>query len=226
MKVLLIKDVYKLGQAGDVKKVAAGFGRNYLLPQGLAVLATPGALKQADNIRKAAAVERARLNQELGGVAEQIEGLELTFPARAGETGKLYGSVSTRMIVDAIQAQLEVEVSPRQIDTQPIRKLGVHTVPIRLTLDLVPEIKVLVHREGEAPSTAYEEEERLAEEAAAEEAAAEEEAEAVEYEVEAAEEQEEGAGFEEDLPVAESDEDEEIDEFDFEDELEAEFEDD
>lgn len=223
MKVLLIKDVYKLGQAGDVKKVAAGFGRNYLLPQGLAVLATPGALKQADNIRKAAAVERARLNQELGGVAEQIEGLELTFPARAGETGKLYGSVSTRMIADAIQAQLEVEVSPRQIDTQPIRKLGVHAVPIRLTLDLVPEIKVLVHREGEAPSTAYEEEERLAEEAAAEE-----EAEVVEVEAEAAEEQEVEAGFEEDVQVAELDEDEyeEIEEFDFEDELEAEFEDD
>lgn len=167
MKVLLIKDVYKLGEAGEVKKVAAGYGRNYLLPQGLAVLATPGALKQAERIRKAAVVERARMNEELGGLSEQLEGLELTFPARAGETGKLYGSVNTRMIAEAIQEAMEYEVSPQQVDTQPIRRLGVHTVPVRLTMDLIPEIKVLVHREGEAPSTAYEEEEG-AEEAAAE----------------------------------------------------------
>ncbi len=67
MKVLLIKDVYKLGRAGDVKRVADGYGRNFLLPQGLAVLATPGAMKQVENIRSQAAVSRAALNKELGG---------------------------------------------------------------------------------------------------------------------------------------------------------------
>ena len=67
MKVLLIKDVYKLGRAGDVKKVADGFGRNYLLPQGLAVLATPGALKPVESIRASAAVRRAEVNKEMGG---------------------------------------------------------------------------------------------------------------------------------------------------------------
>ena len=72
MKVLLLKDVYKLGRAGDVKKVADGYGRNYLLPKGLAVLATPGALKQSEHIRAQATVHRAQLNQEMGSVAEVL----------------------------------------------------------------------------------------------------------------------------------------------------------
>src|SRR4030067_396784 len=105
MRVMLLKDVYKLGRAGDVKKVADGYGRNYLLPQGLGVLATPGALKQAERIRTSAAQERTRLNLELGSVAERLSGLNLHFPAQAGETGKLYGSITSAMIVEAIAAQ-------------------------------------------------------------------------------------------------------------------------
>lgn len=167
MRVLLLKDVYKLGRAGDVKKVADGYGRNYLLPQGLAVLATPGALKQVEYIKRTAAVQRDRLNQELGAVANQLQGLKLIFPAKAGETGKLYGSITTTMIGEAIQRETGASVERRQIDTQPIKSLGVHTVRVRLTVDLVPEITVLVHREGEAPETAYEEAERAAEAARA-----------------------------------------------------------
>ncbi len=98
MKVLLLKDVYKLGRAGDVKKVADGYGRNYLLPQGLAVIATPGALKQVDYIRRTAASQREQMNLELGSVAQRLEGLKLVFPTKAGETGKLYGSITTAMI--------------------------------------------------------------------------------------------------------------------------------
>jgi large subunit ribosomal protein L9 len=152
---MLLKDVYKLGRAGDVKKVADGFGRNFLLPQGLAVLATPGALKQADYIRERAGEQRARLNQELGAVAERVQGVKLIFPAKAGETGKLYGSITTSMIADALKAETGAEVDRRQIDCQPIKALGVHTARIRLTIDLIPEITVVVHREGEAPESAY-----------------------------------------------------------------------
>lgn len=151
MKVLLIKDVYKLGRAGDVKKVADGFGRNFLLPQGLAVLATPTALKKAEHIRTEAAVAREVLNKEMGSVAEKLKGLVLAFPAKAGETGKLYGSITHQMISGAIQAKLGLELNRRQVDIEPIRTLGTHKVHIRLTMDLVPEIKVIVHREGEAP---------------------------------------------------------------------------
>lgn len=155
MKVLLLKDVYKLGRAGDVKKVADGFGRNYLLPHGLAVLATPGALKQVEYIRRTAAVQRERLNQEMGSVAERLEGLKLIFPAKAGETGKLYGSITTAMIAEAVLKETGDQVDRRQVDSQPIKTLGVHKVHVRLTIDLVPEITVLVHREGEAPESAY-----------------------------------------------------------------------
>ncbi len=150
MKVLLLKDVYKLGRAGDVKRVADGYGRNYLLPQGMAVLATPDALKMSERIREKANVQRAIVNQEMDAVAKQIAGLILTFPAKASETGKLYGSVTTQMIADAIKAKSGVEIARRQIDSQPLRILGEYKVHIRLTVDLIPTIDVIVYREGEA----------------------------------------------------------------------------
>jgi large subunit ribosomal protein L9 len=150
MKVLLLKDVYKLGRAGDVKRVADGYGRNFLIPQGLEILATPGALKQAEQIRTTAAAYRSALNKELGGVAQQIGKLTLTFAAKAGETGKLYGSLTPQMITAAIKEKSGVEVTRRQIDFEPIRTLGEHKIHIRLTMDLIPEVKVIVHREGEA----------------------------------------------------------------------------
>jgi len=157
MKVLLLKDVYKLGRAGDIKKVADGYGRNFLLPQGLAVLATAGALKQVERIKAQAEIRRAAQNVELKGLAEQIDGLTLTFAARAGETGKLYGSITTGDIADAIQEKTRYEVKRQQIDCQPIRELGEHTAHVRLTMDLIPEITILVHREGEAPDSEAEE---------------------------------------------------------------------
>jgi large subunit ribosomal protein L9 len=150
MKVLLIKDVYKLGRAGEVKKVAAGYGRNYLLPQGLAMLATAGALKQADKIGSQAEVRRTELNSELKDLAGHINGVTLTFSAKAGETGKLYGSITTNDVATAIQEKTRYEVKKQQIDMQPIRNLGEFIAYVRLTMDLVPEVKIIVHREGEA----------------------------------------------------------------------------
>jgi len=150
MKVLLIKDVYKLGRAGDVKKVADGYGRNFLLPQKMAVLATPGALKQTEKIRSQAEVRRTEQNSELKDLANQIKGLTLVFSAKAGETGKLYGSITTQDVATAIQEKTRYEVKKQQIDMQPIRNLGEFAAHVRLTMDLVPEIKVIIHREGEA----------------------------------------------------------------------------
>jgi len=163
MKVLLLEDVYNLGRAGDIKKVADGYGRNFLLPQNLAVLATPGALKQADHIREQANTRRTALNQELGGIAEQLAEVELTFPAKASETGKLYGSITTQMIADRIKEDLGFDIDRRQLDTQPIRSLGEHMVYARLTVDLIPEFKVLVYREGESPEAMFAELEALEE---------------------------------------------------------------
>jgi large subunit ribosomal protein L9 len=149
MKVLLIKDVHKLGRAGDIKKVADGYGRNFLIPQGLAIMATSGALKQATHIREVANDQRARLNKEMGWISDKINGITLRFQTKAGETGKLYGSITTQMIADELSQKIGAEIDKRMIDTQPLRNLGEHTAIVRLTVDLTPEIKILVHREGE-----------------------------------------------------------------------------
>ena len=138
MKVLLIKDVYKLGRAGEIKKVANGYGRNYLIPQGFAIPATPGAMKQAGRITVKATERRAVLNEELASVAEVLEGKTLTFAVKAGETGKLYGSISDQDIVDFVKENFEIELEKRQVETEPIRELGVYTLPVHLTMDLVP----------------------------------------------------------------------------------------
>jgi large subunit ribosomal protein L9 len=150
MKVMLVKDVYKLGRAGDIKKVADGYGRNFLIPQGLAVLATAGALKQIEKVKSQAEVRRTEQNSELKGLADQINGLTLVFSAKAGETGKLYGSITTQDVATAIEQKVRFEVKKQQIDMQPIRNLGEYTAHVRLTMDLVPEVKIIVHREGEA----------------------------------------------------------------------------
>ncbi len=124
MKVLLLKDVYKLGRAGDIKKVADGYGRNFLIPQRLAVLATAGALKQVEKIRSQAEVRRTEQNSELKDLAAQINGVTLVFPAKAGETGKLYGSITTQDVATAIPEKTRYEVKKQQIDMQPIRILA------------------------------------------------------------------------------------------------------
>jgi len=149
MKVLLTKDVYKLGRAGDIKKVADGYGRNFLLPQGLAVLATAGALKQVDKIKSQAEIRRTEQNSELKDLASHINGVTLVFSAKAGDTGKLYGSITTQDVATAIQEKIRYEVKKQQIEMQPIRTLGEFTAHVRLTMDLGPEVKIIVHREGE-----------------------------------------------------------------------------
>jgi len=149
MKLLLTRDVYKLGRAGDIKKVADGYGRNFLLPQKLAVLATAGALGQVNKIKSQADIRRTEQNSELKELAAQINGVVLVFSAKAGDTGKLYGSITTQDVAIALQEKIRFEVKKQQIEMQPIRTLGDFIARIRLTMDLVPEVKVIVHREGE-----------------------------------------------------------------------------
>ena len=145
MKVLLLRDHDKLGKAGDVKNVADGYARNFLLPRGLAVIATGGALKQAETIRKAEEKRRAKLFAEAQAVANQLTGITLTFHALAGETGKLYGSITASQIVEAIQREKGIEVDKRKLDLrEPLRSIGMHTVPIRLAAELVPSVTVII----------------------------------------------------------------------------------
>jgi len=176
MKVLLLKDVYKLGHAGDIKKVADGYGRNYLLPMGMAVLATAGSLKQVEHIRTKAAEARAALTNEMSGVAEKMKDVHLVFTSKAGETGKLYGSITSQMVCEAINKQLHTKLDRHQVECEPIRTLGEHKARVRLTVDLVPEIGIRVYREGEAPVAPARAKVEAVEEAPAAEAPAAEEA--------------------------------------------------
>jgi len=159
MKILLLKDVDNVGYAGDVKNVANGYGRNYLIPQQLAVLATPGALKQAETIRKTAEKRRAQEKADAEAIANQVGGLKLLFERRAGETGKLYGSVTSADIAEAIQKKTGIDIDKRKVALpEPIRNLGDQQVTIKLMIDVATDISVEV-----VPLGGILERERLAE---------------------------------------------------------------
>ena len=144
MEVILRQTVENLGNPGDVVKVKNGFARNYLLPRGLAYEATPGNLKRIQQEKdrlEAAENTRKMTAQELAAKLEQVS---LTFSARVGEEGKLFGSVTSTDIAHQLEAQ-GFHLEKRQIDLhEPIKALGVYRVPIRLHAEVKPEIRVWV----------------------------------------------------------------------------------
>lgn len=145
MKVLLIQDLDNLGLAGEVKEVADGYGRNYLIPKGLAVLATPGALNQADLHRRRAVERRQRIADEMAALAATIRQTTLTFQAKAGEKGRLYGSVTTAEVAEKLAEVVGQEVDRRKITLEaPIKQLGTHTVSVRLSADITADLSVIV----------------------------------------------------------------------------------
>ncbi|HET7375363.1 MAG TPA: 50S ribosomal protein L9 [Anaerolineae bacterium] len=153
MKVLLTRDVTKLGKAGTVKTVADGYARNYLLAQGLAVLATAGAVKQADSLAKSEQKRQSVLAADASSLAEQLQAVTLTFHMRAGEEGKLYGSVTSANIVDELKRTTGLDIDRHKLELrEPLRSLGTHKVAVRLASELAPEITVNVAREEAAPS--------------------------------------------------------------------------
>lgn len=151
MEVLLKKDVKGVGHAGDIKKVADGYARNFLIPQGLASHANQGAAKQAVRIKSTTERKEERERQSALSLAEKISGLTLTFKARATDTDRLFGSVTASDIALAIEQAVGQEIAKRQVDLEhPIRDLGTHKVPVHLMSNIIPEVTVVVEREGEA----------------------------------------------------------------------------
>ncbi|HIE55521.1 MAG TPA: 50S ribosomal protein L9 [Chromatiaceae bacterium] len=147
MRVLLKEDVDNLGYAGEVYKVADGYGRNYLIPKGMAVVATPSMMKQAEAWRKKAEARRAEQRAEFEALAAQIEGVRLVFTARAGDSGKLYGSITTSQIADALNEELGTEIDRRKVGVEPLRQLGEHNVVVRLSGEFQPEMTVVIESE-------------------------------------------------------------------------------
>jgi large subunit ribosomal protein L9 len=144
MEVILRAAVDNLGHPGDLVTVSPGFGRNYLLPRGLAYAATPGNKKRIEQERQRLEAAEAGRRAKAESFAAGLEQVSLTFSARVGEEGKLFGSVTAADIAHQLEAQ-GLAVEKRQVDLhEPIRALGVYRVPIRLHADVRPEIKVWV----------------------------------------------------------------------------------
>jgi large subunit ribosomal protein L9 len=144
MEVILRAAVENLGHPGDIVNVAPGYGRNYLLPRGLAYAATPGNKKRMEQERQRLETAESGRRTTAAQLGERLEQVSLTFSARVGDEGKLFGSVTAADIVHQLESQGFI-VEKRQIDLhEPIRSLGVYRVPIRLHADVKPEIKVWV----------------------------------------------------------------------------------
>lgn len=145
MKIILTQDVPKLGSSGTVQDVANGYARNYLIPQGMAVIATKGSIKQVEERQAADARRIAKQEEELRGLSERIQGMRVQIEARVGEQGRLFGSITSADVAEKLSELVGEEIDRRKIDLdEPIRTVGEHQVTIRLVGRLQPTINVVV----------------------------------------------------------------------------------
>lgn len=150
MRVILTRDVKNVGEAGAIKNVADGYARNYLIPRGLAKLATGSAQKEVTVQQRTTAKREKRLLSEAEELAEALNGIELTFKAKAGEKDRLYGSITTADIAEQLTQRAHTEVDKRKIVLEePIRELGAHTVLVKLMGAVTAEVTVIVEKETE-----------------------------------------------------------------------------
>jgi large subunit ribosomal protein L9 len=145
MKVVFLQDVPNVARAGEMKEVADGYGRNFLIPRKLAAQADPKMMNAIEAQVRARARQVAQNEAEMIELAEQIDGKEITITARVGAKERLYGSITAGDIIAELEKSFGVIVDKRKIDLEnPIRELGSHEIPIRLTKDIVPTITVTV----------------------------------------------------------------------------------
>ncbi len=147
MRVILTKDVPEVGVKGEILEVADGYGRNYLVPQALAMKATTGAVRQAESMRRARIEAERRVRTDADELAQSLVGSRVVVAARAGDEGKLFGSVGAADVTEAIKKFTGVDVKASIIALEtPIREIGLHEVLIRphpevefkVTLDVIP----------------------------------------------------------------------------------------
>ncbi|MDQ6898451.1 MAG: 50S ribosomal protein L9 [Candidatus Dormibacteraeota bacterium] len=142
---MLTKDVPSVGVAGDLKNVADGYGRNYLIPQKLAVLAGKGVEVEAKRLREAAAKREAKARQEAQELAEQIGDRTVVVRLRVGEADKVFGAITSDDIAKALKQQHQVDLDRRRIELrEPLKQLGEHRVPLRLYRDVEAYINLII----------------------------------------------------------------------------------
>jgi len=148
MKVVFLKDVANIGRAGEIKEVADGYGRNFLLPKKLALLATPSALKAAEAQLQKEKGKQQRFATETSKLAQQLEGFLITFKERVTEEDRLYGSVRDSDIARELSQLTGFDIAKEKIELEePIRQLGDYEVTVRLSEDVAPKIRVMVTKE-------------------------------------------------------------------------------
>ena len=149
MRVVLRADVDNVGKKGDVLDVADGFGRNYLVPKGLAMVASKGVAAQAAAMRRSRDVKDARDRESAEAVARDLVATIIRIPAKAGAEGRLFGSVTATDVAEAVQAQTGVELDRRRLHlAEPVKSLGTHQVPVKLHADVEFLITVEVVGQG------------------------------------------------------------------------------
>lgn len=148
MQVLLLQNVQGIGTAGQVKKVADGYARNYLLPQKLAVPANDGAIKQSESVKQAALRREAKTKGEAEELAKLIAQANLTFRAKAGDGERLFGSITTGDIAEALARERGITVDKRKIESDPIKELGSRQVPIKLHPEVTAHLTINVEKEA------------------------------------------------------------------------------
>ena len=143
VQVVLTEDLPSLGNSGDLVKVKPGYARNFLIPRGLAAIATKGNVKKIEHEKRVAQARAAKQRDAAKGVAEKLAGVKLTIKAQVGEEDKLYGSITSRDIEEALAAQ-GFEIDKRKILVEPIKELGEHKVPIKIASGVDAEVTLEV----------------------------------------------------------------------------------
>jgi len=148
LKVVFLKDVPPAGKVGEIKEVADGYGRNFLLPKKLAALAKPSALKTLEAQIKKEIENQKRVDAELQELAQQLEGLSVSLKAKVVEEERLYGSIRDNDIAAEINRLTGIDIDRRKIELeQPIHQVGEYELTVRFSRDLAPKIKVIVTAE-------------------------------------------------------------------------------
>src|SRR6476660_7368267 len=149
MNVVLTQDVDNVGLRGDVVNVARGYARNFLLPRGLAELATPGLVKELEKRDAQRARHEAKTSDEARAIAKRVEGVELRFDVNAGPTGALFGSVTATNVADRLWEEQKLRVDRRKLQMETIKRIGRYTVAFEVFPDVVSQLKLVVAPEGE-----------------------------------------------------------------------------
>jgi large subunit ribosomal protein L9 len=145
VRVILKAEVRGLGRTGEVKDVADGYARNYLLPKGLAIEATGGTLKLLAQERQSEKTKKDRAHQDAEALATRLADVTLVFKLKAGEHGKTFGSVTAKEVADALKKEVKAEIDKTKIVLhEPLRSLGVHTVEVRLLSDVRANVTVAI----------------------------------------------------------------------------------